>query len=369
MMKRTHTAGWTVECRTNDSSLVSSRHFIAIAIGLLTVASPLALAGPVPPDYDWQWATIGDPGNAAHTRTTAPDAGTQVGAVNYKYRMAKTEVTASQWAEFATAYAPHVPNWITHQSGLTGRFGRRRENPDGSVYYTPRSGADNRAQEIGWEFALRFCNWLHNDKGTERSDFETGAYDLRRSWSYDTGSFDGIIDYNRNPNARFWLPTADEWVKAMHYDPNRHGAGQGGYWLYPDGSDTPLIPGYPEDGGETDAGLDSGEPGAHYVDVGSYTNVMSPWGLFDGSGGSSELVFEPTGPWDYLVLSTYGSHRFGYSPDYWDHIDISGVALPGGIEGFRLASVIPAPSNTMCCGVMIVLGTFHRRRSTEWHGQ
>lgn len=336
-------------------------HAAATLVGLI-FATGAALAGPVPDD-DWDWATIGDPGNAAYTKQTGPDAGEAVGAVNDRYRIAKTEVTVSQWSEFATAFAPFVPEWITHQGRFTGRYNRRHEHPDGSVYYTPIPGTENIGEQLGWEFALRYCNWLHNGKVNEAWAFETGAYDLRRQWADRSDFFDGIINLERNPDARFWLPNEDEWVKAMHYDPNRNGLGQGGYWLYPHSSDSAPIPGYPEDGGQTDAGLDIHDPNAHFVPVGSYTDVLSPWGLYDGSGGANELVFRSTlDIWDFWVMNTHGSQRFQDESFYWDNIDASGVAFPRALVGFRVASIVPTPSSVACCGVLAAGWLARRRR-------
>lgn len=324
----------------------------------LTLLASAALAGPVP-DYDWEWATIGDPGNAAYIKQTGPDAGEAVGAVNYRYRIARTEVTASQWSEFATGYAPFLPDLLTYQTQFHGRFNRRRTNPDGSVYYVPIGGTENVGEELGWEFALAFCNWLHNGKVNEQWAFETGAYDLTHTWWNDPDG--GTAVPERSAGARFWLPTEDEWIKAMHYDPNRYGAGEGGYWMYPDSSDTPLIPGYPEDGGETDAGLDMGDPIAHYVPVGSYVDVMSSWGLFDGSGGSRELVneYDPEREW----LTVLGSGRFDPYPEFADDIDSSVVAPPSGLFGFRIASTVPPPSAapTLGAGVWFLFGRRSRR--------
>ena len=46
-------------------------------------------------------------------------------------------------------------------------------------------------------------------------------------------------------HASGWIPTQDEWMKAAHYDPNRYGAGQGGWWLYSHRSDVAPVPGVP----------------------------------------------------------------------------------------------------------------------------
>ena len=82
----------------------------------------------------------------------------------------------------------------------------------------------------------------------------------------------------------------DEWVKAGYYDPDRFGEGEGGWWDFPDSSDTQLIPGRPELGGQTNAGSDTEWPSgqARPHEVGLYPGTQSPWGLLDVSGGASE---------------------------------------------------------------------------------
>jgi len=309
-------------------------------VGLMTTTGSALgqLAG-----SDWEWATIEDPGNEPYVKTSGPDVGEKVGSVDYVYRIAKTEVTSAQWVEFVNAFLPYVPEGLNHASRFTGRFTRPVDGPDG-LYYRPIRGLEHISETVGWEFALRYANWLHNGKVSERWAFETGVYDLRRSW-WDYGNTPGRIwNIERSPDARYWIPNEDEWIKAMYYDPNRYGEGEGGYWTYPDSSDTPLIPGYPEDGGETDAGLDIGDPDAHYVLMRSYPDVMSPWGLFDGSGGSEEIVdkFDP----DLFAMTLVGSRRFTFAPWISDHIGWSRTMSAIGMAGFRIATVASEPSQT-----------------------
>jgi|GEM_PF-6951001 len=61
-------------------------------------------------EYGVEFATIGDAGN----RNTTPEEGNPIfadvhvphGAVDYEYRMARTEVTLGQYVEFVEAYYP-----------------------------------------------------------------------------------------------------------------------------------------------------------------------------------------------------------------------------------------------------------------------
>src|SRR5690606_18221991 len=93
----------------------------------------------------------------------------------------------------------------------------------------------------------------------------------------------------RHADARYWIPNMDEWLKAAHYDPHKHGQDEGGWWIYNNGSDTPLVGG-PPGVGDTSAGwvIDDNARPAWETPLGSYPQTMSPWGLRDVSGGGGE---------------------------------------------------------------------------------
>jgi hypothetical protein len=303
------------------------------------------------------WATIGSPGNRPANADESPMFYEPIwpygpiGRVDHTYRLSRTEVTVGEYLEFVEAYAPYwtltpgdsrlVGNWIVWNA---------------SSGYSILPGAENYPADMSWESAARFCNWLHNDKGSNQSAFEQGAYDA----STFARNPDNTMQHQTTPSsgARFWLPTLDEWVKGMYYDPHKHGPGQEGYWLYPNSSDTPLIPGYPEDGGETTVGL---PPFGPIPDVGSYPDVQSPWGLLDGSGGQSEwLSLIST---DYKRVGLKGSPNFFPMGEYYDRIDVLFFTQPLlGASGIRLASSVPSPAAVLPLA-LIMLAQSRRRRS------
>ncbi len=332
--------------RNGVSRKAGSRRLAATAV--LSAGGFPVLASP-PPNYDFDWVSVGDPGNIAASPDDFALLGFEVGTVNHHYRITRTEVTTDQWLEFVHAYTPYhdgprrdpdfIPTWIYW---------------DGAQYQA-QSGTERWPTEASWHYAARFMNWLHNEKGSDRASFETGVYD--------TSTFGVNPDFSRSdqethaPGSRYWIPTLDEMIKSAFYDPDRFGAGQEGYWLYPDQGNEPLITGRPEDGGETSHGLMI--PGV--VPVGGYPHVQSHYGLLDWSGGSSsewtESVDGSPERHRQIVGSTTGALNTGTE----DRLDWIGSVWPTASNNFRVASLVPAPSviGVGCIGAVTLL---RRRR-------
>lgn len=104
-------------------------------------------------------------------------------------------------------------------------------------------GLEHLPIEPSWEMAARYSNWLHNGKVNAAWAFENGAYDTSTFVVNPDGSTQHQLQHN--PDARFWIPTYDELMKATYYDPNRYGPGQEGYWTYPNKRTVQNIPGPP----------------------------------------------------------------------------------------------------------------------------
>ena len=319
---------------------------------MLTI-TPYA-AAQAPPNYGYEWATITHPGNRApipeemrFNRTFS------YGSVGYTYRMAKTEVTIGDWLEFLNVYEPFIQG-DPHNSERTGFWIVYSSSQRKFLPLEP--GIENRPITSSWRTSARYVNWLHNGKVSEAWAFENGAYD--------TSTFTQNPDetYNdqpaHHPDAKFWIPTYDEWIKAAHYDPNRYGAGQEGYWLLPDSGQEWMISGVPEDGGETDAGILF--PWKVRLDVASYPHVQSPWGLLDLAGGASEWNEEFIGK---THRGTAISERRMMQPleELGEGLWYRPPIAP--FHGLRIAS-IPSPST----GALLVPAVYivvRRRRSLE----
>lgn len=212
--------------------------------------------------------------------------------------------------------------------------------------------------DLSWRAAAIYCNWLHNSKSVDRSAFLGGAYEVS------TFGFQGVIftdQLTRSPGAKYFIPSWDEWLKAVHFDPNKNGEGSGGWWVGPYGSDSIPVAGLPPSQGGT--GQTNRATGLWDIPLGSY-NVTTPWGLFDASGGMAEwtegiLQFASDGPRFRIFDGSDWSSIFG------DELTSYGAEFPTlalGYSGFRIAAAIPTPQSGV---LMVVWGVFVCRRSSR----
>jgi len=321
--------------------------FAGLVVALAGAAS-VALAQ----DYGFDWATVGDPGN----RDTLPEEtpfwpDLNAGGVDDEYRLTRSEVTVQQHFEFVQAYWQYLPPDERRISSFLGFWIRYRGGPDDPQYYIV-GGAERRPSEMSWRNSARFVNWLHNGKVLEQWSFEDGAYDTSTFGTNDDGTLTDQVEHH--PDARFWIPSMDEYVKGMFWDPAKHG-GEGGYWAYPHSKDVPPIPGTPSEGGETNAG-NVNQP---YLDVGSYPWAASPWGLLDGSGGVREWIEQLTP--DARSRGRHGSAQYDPFYEIWDRIDEWDAGDPDFASGLRIASVVPSPGAVVVLAVSFGVASRRRR--------
>ena len=240
---------------------------------------------------------VGAPANAA-------DADTGHGAVLSAFRIGKTEVTVAQYAAFLNAVA-QVPSSDVITRLWSEELASEKEDP-GPLILRAGSGTESDPYRyevapsakwgeraggrpvawVSWFDAARFANWMHNG-GTAGSDTETGAYTL------ENGQVTGTVA--RNPDARWWIPSEDEWYKAAYFDPAKPGGS--GYWAYPTRSDVP-----PRAVMTPDA---QGEPQAKpMAPAANFNEVYKPLrrkmgGVFTPvcAYASEEPAFDSRGPW------------------------------------------------------------------------
>lgn len=328
------------------SVLLNARRLLGAAVLVMAFAG----TADAEPSWDLHWVTVGDPGNRATIPEEVPwDPDMQVGAVDYTFRIMDTKLTNAQYADFASAYAPFYSGGVT---GIGGRWLGRVTYPDGTIGYRPRSGTENYAATISWEMAARLCNWLQNGCVNEQWAFETGVYDTS---TFVRGPDGYEHQIEPAPGARYWIPRLDEWIKAAHYDPNRYAPGEGGYWLYPDQGNEPLVVGLPDEGGETIGDLIWDIPGNYgwgAWDLLQYPDTHSYYGLMDVSGTSPDWMSAAQNlSAGFMIVGgsmagddlTWFDDRMEYGP---------GAELRGNDGGLRIATLVPSPG----CGGLFVVG-------------
>lgn len=315
---------------------------VSVLVHASAVAPPTLTAREI--DDGYVWLTVGDPGNRAFggleggpvlMLTWIQFAGR--GSVPYRYRITQTEVLVWQYLEFVEAYWPFFDG-DPLSIDLTGDFiiGARQGN---GYIYEIIAGWEDAPSNMSLRNAARFCNWLHNGKVSERWAFEKGVYDASTFTRNPDGSYND--DYSRSPNARYWIPSLDEWLKAVYYDPDRFGAGQGGWWRFPAAADEPLLVALPSKGGETNGSLWNWYNNP-LLPAGMYPDIQSPWGLLDASGGFAELTEDGYG---------MGSSFFDNDPEMVWSNDLAGNfssdarRFPHRVAGSGLRLAKPARSS------------------------
>lgn len=240
------------------------------------------------------WVEVGDPDNP-------PDPVTGCGAVHDAFRIGKYPITVQQYCFFLNSvagngdpyglYCPRLWTDMVNGSIVCTPFA-------GRFYYSVRPGREKfPASYISWFDAARFCNWLHNNcpEGDEDdSTTETGAYTLKGR--NDIWGTDMIVEHNEN--ARYYIPTEDQWYKAAYYD------GHGGYNKYPTRHD--VAPGNCIGGKGDQANYNYATKGSAYAPsgltpVGLFSDTKSYYGAYDMGGNVWEWNNTATIDWVGLV--------------------------------------------------------------------
>ncbi len=284
--------------------------------------------------FEIEFVTIGDAGNLPDT-TGAPN---PAGAVAYDYRIGTYEISEAMIdAANAITELAGDPLDITHDV----------------------RGPNKPATSVSWFEAAEFVNWLNTSKGnTPAYKFDAdGDFQL---WEPSDTGYDPDNKF-RNTQARYFLPSVDEWYKAAYYDPNASV-----YFNYPTGSDS--VPDGIDFAGDTtfeavffDGGVNS-QPN-DITDVG----VISP----SGTAGQGGNVFEWMETEMDLENNSSSSARRILGGDWisnFPHLRALSRASRDATNeisllGFRVAS-IPEPSTLLLlwAGTLGVLGL--RTRST-----
>ena len=316
---------------------------------------------------------VGDAGNASTnvnvSATTTPEM-LELGSVSNSFRIALNEVTVGQYAAFLNAVATVrnasnrvVVNSLYNRATMSGPknvsgISRRGRGTTASPFvYEPIGNRDHPMANVTWFGAARFANWMHNG-ATNGADTETGAYTLNRQ----TRKAAGIV---RNPDAKWWIPSENEWFKAAYY---KGGGANAGYNSFPTTND--VAPGNSDPAATAQANFrrsdgvfcvtqtNTFDKRQNYLTpVGFFTNSAGPYGAFDQAGSVQEWT-------DTEVLRRRVSARALRGGSWRSNLEAfrpREVALPRSSKntfGFRLASgaTVGSPSPTLTGNVLLSLG-------------
>jgi len=246
--------------RGERNVLVAALAVLGIA-GALETASAGVTGAPRTAALDgFTWKTMGDLDNRPINQSNVINIDAEgQGGVDHFYRISDTVVTVGQWFEFLQAYTPFQEHSsrrdnqaVSDLTTITIGMANFPQEPGKIPIYRIGAGVNpnNPALGMSWRNAARYVNWLNNGKALTLNAFEGGVCDITAC-----DRADCFPQLTHNPEAQIWLPTASEMIKAAYWEPNKNGVGNGGYWQYPDGSDTPLVSGRPgEPGAQTQAG-------------------------------------------------------------------------------------------------------------------
>jgi formylglycine-generating enzyme required for sulfatase activity len=316
---------------------------------------------------------VGNAGNANDS--------TGFGAVGYDYRIGTYEVTLNQYCGFLNAVGATDPYGLYNpQMGSDPHImGIARSGASGSYTYSViRSGA-RPVTYVSWFDSARFVNWLHNGQPTGAQGAgttETGAYTLN-------GAMSGV-DFTRNANATYGLPSENEWYKAAYYQPAAQGGDADNYWLYPTRSnvnpnsrngsasdpnsanyryDDHIANGY--NGGFAVNNSTVLPTGDVLTDVGAFSLAAGSYGTFDQGGNVWEWndgYSGSTSSWSRGLRgsSWYDSQNLMSAP--YDGNGPETLYSEGDNVGFRVV-VVPEPNVVGLLALGMALLAWKRKRS------
>jgi len=361
--------------QSGDLTLHKAHPIIAAVLAFMAVVPPTLDAAPIVSEPDangFRWSTVGSPGNAAYPGSPL-GAMAGRGSVPYTFGIAQTEITTAQWMEFLNTFGGQSDAMAAFAMPL--RWGAElAPGAPGTPFQWQLKNIPDAAQlpvgGMSWRTAAYYSNWLHHGKPTTFAAIQSGAYDASTFTNNPDGTFNDQL--TRSPGAKYWIPSLDEWIKAVHFDPDRYGSSKPGWWTYPNTSDTALIPG-PPGVGQTTAGWRPPQIEAEWlIPLGAYPDVLSPFGLLDASGGVTEWTEEALSfieGWPPIDRMTDGAWAGAQNAEVSDLLYAGAYSIPprsrDSLVGFRVASsfTVPSPTGSIMILTPLVSGVGIRRRN------
>ena len=304
------------------------------------------------------FVTINDTGNAGNTTsgTSGPSSPSGLGAVSSIYRLANKETTNAQYVDFLNAVDANGtnPRGVYNTSMASGNGGIAfNSGAAAGAKYSVRSGAPAGApggttfanmpvNYVSWFSAARFMNWLNAGQisGTAATVAMDGSLPTA---AYVVGSATSGNIVARTANPQYYLPSYDEWYKAAFYRPT--GSLYTLYQTNTNSAPTATVSNFTLANSGNFGGATTSP-----IQVGSYTNSMSAYGLYDMLGNVTEMT-------DGSVGGLYRAMGGGYSAAAasWN-ATAAAITKDGGFTnvsyGFRVAAV-PEPGTIALAGVGI----------------
>lgn len=309
--------------------------------GCLAIA--IAAAASSAQAVNFNWGTTVSGSNAAYTSGSWASVSGGIGSVNYTYRVATTETTRGQYAEFlnAVARSSTAPSYVLSLWSGTST-GITRTLASGTYTYSTTTPT-LPVSSVTWTSAARFVNWLNNGQvatsntTTLNTALNTGAYTLATS---STGStvVNRTAGYTTAGSTdKFFLPSANEWVKAAFYNP---GSATWNTWQN-GSSSTPF-----QVTSTSTTNLSSANAGVYGSPapraVGSIVNSKSPYGLYDMLGNITEMTDTANGLSQYFAAS--GSYLISSSGiSAWNINSNQYLSATAASIGFRVAGIAAVP--------------------------
>ena len=262
--------------------------------------------------FTMEFVTIGNPNNVAD-KTGSPN---PAGSVAYTYNLGKYEVSRDMITKANAAGSLGIT--MADMSSFGG------------------NGVNKPATGVSWYEAAKYVNWLNTSTGgTAAYKFDgSGTFQL---WSSTDAGYNANNRF-RNSNAKFWLPSTDEWYKGA-YD-----KADGSWSNFPNGSNsvpTAVASGttantavYGQSVSTGPANITSAGGLSAYGTMGQGGNVWE-WNE-TATDGTNDTAGENRGlrggSWNNDSVPLDASNRITHSP-----------TIEGSFLGFRVASV-PEPS-------------------------